>query len=109
MRRAIRDVGRVRIGFETPPGQLGWVYELIADYGPRVVNHRGRCFTLEFQEWDAANSFLRSLFGQDVRPKDYAVRDSRFPKTAGGTATTTRIPPVSGYIGRAGPSHPRYR
>jgi hypothetical protein len=74
MWRATRDVGRVQIDFETPPGQLGWVYELIADYGPRIVNHRGRCFTLEFQEWDAANSFLHSLFGQHVQPKNHAVR-----------------------------------
>jgi hypothetical protein len=74
MQRALRDVGRVQIDFETPPGQLGWVYELIADYGPRIVNHRGRCFTLEFQERDAANSFLRSVFGDDVRPENYAVR-----------------------------------
>jgi hypothetical protein len=71
--RAIHDVGRVRIGFETPPGKLGLVYELLAEYDGRIVARRQRRFTRAFEERNYAQEFLRGLFGRRVRLQDYLV------------------------------------
>jgi hypothetical protein len=58
-----------RIAFETPPGKLGLVYELLGEYGASIVGRHQRLFTLEFQEIDDAGDFLRDLFGHLDRPK----------------------------------------
>jgi hypothetical protein len=63
------DMHRARVGFETPPGKIGLVYELLAEYGARIVHCHQRLFTLEFEEWSDARDFLRDLFGQRIRLK----------------------------------------
>jgi hypothetical protein len=71
--RAIRDIGRVQVGFETPPGKLGLVYDLLTEYGASIVDRQQQCFTLEFQEWDDANDFLHQLFEHRMSLRDYQV------------------------------------
>ena len=59
-----------RIAFETPPGKLGLVYELLAEYGATIVDRHKRCFTLEFQRMDDAGNFFRDLFEHPVRLRE---------------------------------------
>jgi hypothetical protein len=71
--RATHHDGRVRLDFEIPPGKLGLVYELLAEYRGLIVDRRKRRFTLEFQEPNDADEFLCGVFGRRVRLTDYLV------------------------------------
>jgi hypothetical protein len=69
--RAIHHYGRVAIDFEPPPGKLDLVFDLLAEYSAIIFDRHERRFTLTFGEWDAADHFLRELFGRRVRLQDY--------------------------------------
>jgi hypothetical protein len=68
--RAIHHYGRVRVEFETPPGKLDLVFDLLAEYSAMIFDRDERRFTLTFEDTDDADDFLRELFGRRVRLQD---------------------------------------